>query len=1191
MQLSLRGEGAWRGRTTQNVNDVGQRRFLRLENCYVSSDGSELRHAFGLRTLLDLSEANDAGYSRYTIDALKPIFSTTPDEAYQYRYRFDTAVTLTLQSRAKPTHIHGFVQIADELLLYGESRFRENPIFDVAGEKLTIASVTTSGGAFSLTLSGTPAARSASDPPGLNGFRSDNIVYIEGVTVADPATQAILDARLNRRVHAINGAGTSGTTVVLTTTSGALAGSHAASAGEIHVTRNNRSNTNYSPDGLSPYTDEPLDRIDDPDALTCWRVVDRIDKSNVDRECFPAWVANRQRDFGDERSAGIGEGRLFTASPLCSRGQSRRFQRSLPYRVQPEAAVNRVILAAPGYGCLFQIPVKVTDDPLNLIAESESINIVKRNDEHYKPRALGIPKAVMLECVNKAPPTSSLQDLTSGFDFMVGIEVADPSLGFTAGEWQVAIAYEDDALGEEGLASDPVTVTIPSVPGRAFTIRIWPLHPGYLMGETLANKVNVYLAPPGAVTLSYYTSLHLERRPRSFSDVNGTSYDKSAVFGLPPGDGSVSATTAQLIYVRRIDLPMPADGSTVEEALDPNRAAPLSPAMPRGAQAARYIRGVLLAGGHVGNQGKNLELWEAAASHQYDGPGTGNSFDQPDEIKIRERGASMLFPDANTDGDLETSTLGIAGRNFPSAYQGIDLVQRGLLPSGSEYHTVDRVTNRRVPLFNSAHIFQERLRLTRDVVSRNVDYGTTPSTAPALKVNQPIWYLLPKDQLEVGDPGAPFRLTKTNIKFTDPNRGDTVTAIGHVQGFGIICSRKETHSFAWNRNPGAEDARILSAEFGCIASNSMVEFDGGLAWISERGPVAYGGAGLQFVGEAIAEDFYGSERRYECDSRGMMRHCWGAHDASRGIVLWGLVTRDATHEIEHQFESVNWSEASDEQKSRFPCNEVVIWNYRANAFSTWRPPTGYEILWVSQVRDGSGEVHMGALCSDKRIYALTDSGQLVNDEPIEVTLVTAGNSATTIGWTGSPTTGTGVAARNGGGFLATGMSVHLLNAQGEIVQETTIAALLATGATTSLQTAAALTWMPGYKLRVGAKAPMTIVSTFRGGEKPEHVQVKGARIRYSLYGDGSANAKVTAVRATRTLNGPTASPVAITDPLRWKCLGFSEAGDNEPRSDLSVIGQTAMCHEGSTEAPEVSVRIEVAGSAQTRIADILLEMQ
>jgi hypothetical protein len=34
-----------------------------------------------------------------------------------------------------------------------------------------------------------------------------------------------------------------------------------------------------------------------------------------------------------------------------------------------------------------------------------------------------------------------------------------------------------------------------------------------------------------------------------------------------------------------------------------------------------------------------------------------------------------------------------------------------------------------------------------------------------------------------------------------------------------------------------------------------------------------------------------------------------------------------------------------------------------------------------------------------------------------------------------------------------------------------------------------------------------------------------------------------------------------------------------------------MLHEGSAQAPEIAIRIDIAGSSQVRVADIVLEVQ
>ena len=80
--LSLKGNlFTWRGKSTQGVNDRGERRWLKLENCYVHGDGTEIRTFPGFFKILDLREDyNSNGYARYVNDLLLPIYNDTPAE-------------------------------------------------------------------------------------------------------------------------------------------------------------------------------------------------------------------------------------------------------------------------------------------------------------------------------------------------------------------------------------------------------------------------------------------------------------------------------------------------------------------------------------------------------------------------------------------------------------------------------------------------------------------------------------------------------------------------------------------------------------------------------------------------------------------------------------------------------------------------------------------------------------------------------------------------------------------------------------------------------------------------------------------------------------------------------------------------------------------------------------------------------
>lgn len=1192
--LSLKGpDGRWKGQTTLSPVDSGERRMLKIRNGYVNQDGSEIRQWPGSFTLLDLSdENNDHGLGTYALDAILPIYQTSPTEVYQYEpgYPITGSLLLTLRTRAKMAFLHGFEQIQEQIILFGESRFRETPLFTSSRVVVTITQIENSGGVIVLTLSGTIGASTTTNAAGAGmngtglppGITADSVVYVEDVILTSPAAgeQAAVDAKLNKRVHQV-GSLASGTITLQTTALSPLAAARACT-GQVHVVAFNRSNTYDNTNGLSPYDDDIDNRIDDPTALTSWRVVTKPSPGDSIQVCYPAWVANRQRDFGDRRPPATADGILQNVAG--TRGVSRREQRELPYRLNPECAVDRIVLAAPGYGCMFQIPVQVPVDQ-----DGDFGMPFYGNDIYDKPRSLGVPKARLVECSSKAPPTTPTENLVAGFDFMAWVvSGVTATTGLPEGEYQVAISWEDEALGEEGLASEVVSVTIPAIANHAYTITIPFFHPGYVMPECLALKMNVYIATPGADELAFYASFPLQSLPVGSPTANNSNPDLSAKYGFT----SSQPTTAFALY-RRLQLPLPATVDDLADVLDPERLAPQSASMPRGADACRYVRGVLLSGGNLGNTGNALQVWESVASAA-NGYIEGNN-----EFYIRVHGTDASVPSATMDGDLTTHTLGVAGRAFPSAYQGISLVQTDMLPAGRHNHQIDRVLNRRAPVLLSGDSYlahHERIRLTRANFARTRLVGTTPTGAPVVsEEGKSVWYLEPQGQLQIGDPGAPFRASPLFIKFVDPNTGGDITAIGNLGGTAIICSSRETYSYAWARNPGSDEPQTLSNQFGCVAANSMVEFDGGLAWMSTQGPVAIG-QGLQHVGYEIEGDFCGPEQRYAFDSRGMMRHCWGAHDKQRGLVLWGLVTRATTHVIQYEFEDVTWDEATDEQKSRFPCDEVLIWSYRTNSFSTWRPPAGREVLWMRPVKDANGDTWMCYLAADGRIYALDEgSNDTTRGNGIEFELATKSAGSTTLGWTSAtgPTTsqdGEASSGRDSGVFLREDLVVEFVNPFGQLYATRTIASIESVGATTSVTLSASVQWDAGDTVRIGTRQRMTIISTFMGRETKDNLKAAGVQLRYTLAGDGTANCKASAYTSDDIHDGPEAKSILYSKDSLWSKLGSVDQGQTAADADGYRVARRKIENKGGSSAPETAVRIDFTGTAQVRLADILLEV-
>lgn len=1283
-QLSLKGDSTiWRGVTRLSSNDRGDRHFTKLENCYISSDGSEIRHFPGYATLLDLTDINNSqGYSQYQIDTLRPLAKTVvlSPPSIQSNYISDNRTIVGTPndqqihySRCKPAHVWAFEQINNEIVLIGESRFREDPVYPSPytspNDVLTVASVVIASGILNVTLSadiGGTGSNDASVRP-FNFLYENQSVFIDGVTVADEELQTELDARVNGRVHRVPSTWVTGSaTVGLTTTTALTDRTVAATAGELHHIRYARfGKGSYDPSTpLTPYHKEYLKRPDDPDALTVWRVRQPVDLFDAETQnaypCVRSEVCNRQRDWGDNDTSGAGsrgavEGSIVEGSPNVTPtpnmrvGISRREQRKLPYRPHIECASDRIVLAVPQYGCMFQIPMRapvITEGwttPLD--ATYNGISAIA-NDIFDRPRSLGIPKARLVESsADSQDPSPWTATPSSPFYsssiYTVGTPVLPstgvnptPGRGMNAGTYKVAISFEDPGTGEEGLASEPMTVTLAThinPPGHgagsyATTLFINYIHPGYMFPECAAWKVNVYLAKTDQEALAFYGQYDLQRFPRLSS--HGGS--ESALYGLQP-----ATPNDPNILVNRLALPMPVGPSPdIDGMLDPTRLAPQSATMPRGASVAKMIRGVLFAGGALGNAGPDLQLWKSTASSRWQ---LGNPTVSPnDQLWLRthtqmgdtnRQGIAFGYLDNLQDGYGRDTNLGIAGRCFPDAYQGIDFINNtGLYPGRDAYKKIDRVLNRiafgerewaetpggGTTPYTTRYMHIERLKLERPAFDHHYTVGQTVSTPNVINTGHPIYYEMPRGQLQIGDPGAPHRSSRAFIKIVDANKGDDITAIGQVGGSAIVCTRKETFSYSWYVAPSSSQPNLLSNEFGCISSNSMVEFDGGLAWLSERGPVAMG-SGLQYVGARVGEDFYSNERRYIRDSRGMMRHSWGAHDAARGLVIWGLITRDGTQRITDEGGTFNATDTvsinpanlnqpddwGDQLLSRFPCDEMLIWNYRVNAFSTWRPPAGMEVYWMRPIRDANGSVRMAFLAADQRIYVL-------NDEYGDANGVIAGSTTTTVegavnsttlelsasGWQDGDTMGVGN-GRNWALFFRQGALVEFLDERGNVVAETTIASVTQTEPTSIVELGAAQSWTAGQTVRIGARQRATIVSNFIGSGT-DKMSVSAVGMRYRLFPnptDGSsANVRVSGYKSDDgTYSGEDARIVNFTREGEWESLGFPASGSTMP-AEIEQLGRRKTFSEGRADAEELAIKIELSGERQTRIQDILLDV-
>ena len=656
------------------------------------------------------------------------------------RYLTSPNQLLTLTCHADEHHIHAFEQIRGVLTVIGESGHRKTPAYydDRTEIDFTLRNINLQADS-KWVFSGLPQDPRAADTTnddegaGRHAVHVGDVVYAEGFTVDDGGdlTQSDLDTHLNGRFHKVLSMGA--TSIILDSQLPSLPGTTVAqqiTAGNIYKTRNNSSDTYPTPNPISPFEPNPYLRIDDPPALTSWSVREGLSLDTPTARCWPAWVANRQRDWGDQAELNVVNATLAITpgvTPIQANyfdglrlpGQasftphvawSRRRQKSLPYRVNPEVAGDRIVLAAPGYGCCFQIPMNVPIDPegwpspVGSWGGTSGDSVANKapggmrwfgNDVFDKPRALGIPKGVIIDsyfgdaALPSPPgtagiPKNSVQN-ESPWNFNTYVPVdsqwspvtTTPYVFGQAGVYKLAISYVDEATGEEGLASEPIEVTIDNA--NETGVRLLVMHPGYVMGESLCFRINVYMSEPNGEVMGFYTTLHMyDIDERWVTRQRSSKYGSFSGINQSPDVGSApyapSASPDNGVLHTRVNLPYL--GNPISNHIDFSRLAPASGLMPRGAEAARWIRGQLFTVGHSGTHGNVGETRLVKVTMDYHPTDTNVAAFTPNEIQVRGYRSDMVPTATPAFNNADTATdggFGIAGNYFPSAYQGIEL--------------------------------------------------------------------------------------------------------------------------------------------------------------------------------------------------------------------------------------------------------------------------------------------------------------------------------------------------------------------------------------------------------------------------------------------------------------------------------------------------------------------------------------
>lgn len=1180
-KISLRGDGPWHGMSLLSDTTLGD--FTLLENVYVNMDGSEIRLRPGLKCVIDpTTTARDPtnpgatqGFERTTVDAERAVSAVVGAGPY----RANTAPIEKMLVWSKLTQLHGMEQVRGRWELFGESSDRREPILDIATHTtpVYITSFDDNGANTDLTTS----ANYDNSVTAFNAVQVGDEILLTGLTGTDSGT-------LNNRRHTVQALPAANVIRIATTITAAPA--RVGQTGFIdRVTRIGSGTPSATVS-------------DDVESLTTWTSLAAGNPiSGVSEQLYQAYVANRQRDFGDTVGSYY-EGNQHEVGPgVTLPHRSRRRQKQLPYRLVPHVAGNRLILVAPGYGCVFEkpavVPINYDDNDFTFVDSFLGLGWFG-NDIYDKPRALGVPKCVQLVDSDTTFETSLHFIDVSGTD-------ASPfplTWGGTSGEgaarfgtYQFKFAYKDEATGEVGLCSEPVSITTTNATVAREGIRLWILFPGYLMHESLALSINVYRTQKNDTGAN--ASFFFDRTiPMGAFSNSGTVGAESAKYGLTPDNGAGNNYFRHVEYraAYQSDASLIKATGTVPQTIEQ---------MPMGAKAGRTVRGFTFLGGSLGDTGSRGEVQSGNMSLVYDQTvaAADSIYSQSNEITSQGPGVGVT----SLDGGYMCAATGL-----PPAYSGQSFVTRALLPYPRQFFRAAKLMNTRVGQVAAFPWGAPQLAASTDIRYQIDDTPLRPEASYS-SINHAAFLLLARGRVQISQPDNPNITPATSTTVIANEWDEDVEAIGDMHGQAVICTRNKTYLLGFSATPVGAPPEIASDRFGCIAPNSMVEFDGGCAWISDRGPCAMTAAGVEWIGKDLEQYFIGESSRYLRDSQGMMRHAFACHDAERGLIYFGLYTEQIGRvPVTVNFVTYGtanpllWTQATDQQKSRWPCNEVLVYSYRVKAWSVWKfgetSGDGMAIKWMTRGQDVLGASRVFVLLQDNRIYVLDDMYGDINRNSAKnaVAADPSGNqtyTGTTVYYTGT-TLGQGISFRNSDAYIQIGMRVLIYSSAAPFTVKAlaTVAGFSSTPSN-NIVLDQSVTVGVGDHIVVGVKVG-TMMTNYFNPKDQEASRLSKVGMQYHLWSllgntGGIFSPEAAAARFQNTVTRPVDGTMLPTT------VNFSSQETNANAFDFLLLSTTGdevyekAATRAAAQGEDHAVTVTLVSGASLRVSDLYVEVQ
>jgi hypothetical protein len=716
------------------------------------------------------------------------------------------------------------------------------------------------------------------------------------------------------------------------------------------------------------------------------------------------------------------------------------------------------------------------------------------------------------------------------------------------------VGYRDRYTGEVGLPSELWQVSLAGVAANKAYVELFASDPRLMESECSGLSIVVYTsgASESPADTGYYpiyevqvdANRHGDAWSEKFTDKFKTTTSQAWLFDF------ASVNTTQTLYSWDQYPQFP----TLEHA-------------PMGASWSVTVRGVTFYGGpisHSGDLGSQRMKGEVSKRSVVRGS-------VANELRFNH------FPQSRAK-IADAGTLS-ASHRLPSAYQG-SVARMPLHPGDSK--TPKNWEHGRI-----------RLKEQKDDVESTTTYGASLKRSTikfnGLGIRQFPWSFedghyyyqkhaidpfdisvaMSRGQIWFSEQEHPGITPAINRIIFDRLQGVDIRAAGRLRDALIVMTDEETYRISWGRSPLGSSPTLISDVYGCIAPNSIVEFPGGLGWLSKDGPVLCDGSTVRWIGVSIKKTW----DTFKTDSYGLMWQSIGAYDEENYRIMWGvradlhqssspgggLFDNDPINPV-----NTDW----DDGFSKLPNDTILTYNTASDAFSIHQVKAGQEIVDLERMPDSSGVWRMFALEEDGNIYQFDDRMQDHLQNTTQEICTTAN------------TTGEAI-------FKATGIAVDDITIDtklmvrdvttGDVLWFGTALAASTSGQVTLTPTPTGVTWSINDILEVGI-TQITLESTYK--------MISGSAFNQDTF---------SGVALVHTVENNHPSPpetlfeygrITVTDSEGNFYYVGKQWGQRLAEADRRTLFET-----GFGSGFELSkIKIEIFGNAHVRLKDVLFQV-